>query len=254
MLFGVCTGYKNAEFVKKCGYDFLEMSLNEVSAMSDEEFEICVKSLKEADIKALAFNCFFPGDIKLVGPDMNLNVISDYTKKAIKRASVLGAEIVVLGSGGSRKIEESYNTLLCEEQFVKVLVEIGKIAQNYGITLVVEPLNQNETNLINTVPDAADFANRSASENVKALVDFFHFEIENEPDGDIINYKNELFHVHVANADRKAPTEQNIEDLKKWSELLKKINYSNKISIEARYDDFESEIETARKLLEIFVG
>ena len=119
---------------------------------------------------------------------------------------------------------------------------------------MVEPLNQNETNLINTVPDAADFANRSASENVKALVDFFHFEIENEPDGDIINYKNELFHVHVANADRKAPTEQNIEDLKKWSELLKKINYSNKISIEARYDDFESEIETARKLLEIFVG
>lgn len=254
MLFGVCSAYENAEFLKSCGYDYIEMNLTATAQMSEEEFENCKAALKKADMKALAFNCFFPGTIKLTGADFDMEKIKSYAEKAIERASVLGAETLVLGSGKSRYIEDGNDIDSCEEQFVTALKVLGEIVQKYGITIVIEPLNKGETNFINSVECATRIAEKVSCENVKALVDFFHFSLENEPDSNILNAKGNIAHVHLArgSADRGVPIEENIPDLEKWSSLLKQIGYNNKISIEADAKDFKTEIKQVRHLLNVF--
>lgn len=254
MLFGVCATYDNAEFLKECGYDYIEMNLTATAGMSDAEFENCKLTLEKVGIKALAFNCFFPATIKLVGPEADLKEITDYTEKALERAALLGAKTIVLGSGRSRNINEGFDASVCEKQFVEVLNTLGDIAKKHGITIVIEPLNKGETNFINSVPDAIRIANLSSCDNVKALVDFYHFSLENEPDCDITNSNGAISHVHLArgSADRGVPKEENIPDLEKWADLLKKVGYNNKISIEASATDFRKEIKDVYKLLEIF--
>ena len=254
MLFGVCTSYENAEFIKNCGYDYIELSLAATAQMSNEEFENCKKTLEKADIKAKAFNCFFPATIKLNGPTFNLEEIKSYAEKALERASILGAETIVLGSGGSRYIAEGLNTDDCEEQFVLALKALGEIAEKYGITIVIEPLNKGETNFINSVSHAVELARKVNAENVKSLVDFFHFSLENEPDSHITDTCSDIAHVHLArgSTDRGVPNAKDIDDLNKWAGILKQIGYDNKLSIEANAKDFKTEIKEVRNLLNVF--
>ncbi len=50
---------------------------------------------------------------------------------------------------------------------------IADYADPLGITIVIEPLNTTESNIINSVPEAIDFANKVNRKSIHALADFF---------------------------------------------------------------------------------
>ena len=75
MRFGVCGSFKDAAFVKACGYAYIELALRDIAAMTDAEFADCKATLEQADIKAEVLNNFFPSGYPLVGPDVDLEKI-----------------------------------------------------------------------------------------------------------------------------------------------------------------------------------
>lgn len=257
MRYGVCAKTDTIKTVIDAGFDYVELNLSKIAAMGQAEFD---KSkaliLNEYGPIAECFNGFFPADMKIVGKSVDFDLIKDYTKRALYRASELGCKIAVLGSGKSRKVEEGEPFEKAREQFMQVLNICGEIGAKYGIVIVIEPLSRNETNLINTVTEAARLCKEINHPNVKCLADFFHMYINGESLDDLSEARGILFHTHIAraNADRGVPTFKDIKELGAVATALKKQGYDGRITLEGNIpsERFGELITEYKKLLTVF--
>lgn len=68
-----------------------------------------------------------------------------------------------------------------EEQIVQFLERVANYSDALGITIVIEPLNQKESNIINSVPEAVSIAKKVNRPSIQVLADFYHMDEENEP-------------------------------------------------------------------------
>ena len=109
-----------------------------------------------AALPITAANVFLPGDLRSTGPDVDLERLRHYALAAFRRARQVGIGIVVYGSGGSRQVDEGFDRARAEQQFVEALRTVGPPAAEAGVTVVVEPLNTAECNLVNSVTEGAE--------------------------------------------------------------------------------------------------
>lgn len=86
------------------------------------------------------------------------------------------------------------------------LTQVSRRAREVGVRLVIEPVNRYESNWLNTVGEVMDLINRLDADNVGVLPDTFHMNIEEHDIGDAIaGARPRLWHVHVADSNRRAP-------------------------------------------------
>ena len=122
------------------------------------------------------------------------------------------------------------------------------MAGRYGVTLVIEPLNRGETNIINSVPDAVALARSVDHPNILALADIYHMEEESEPFDHVLDAKGFLAHVHVADTGRFAPGTGSYDTIGLFRRL-KTIGYEGRISVECSWRDFATEAPAACRFL-----
>ena len=93
-----------------------------------------------------------------------------------------------------------------EDLLARILPQIGDIAANHGITLVMEPLNRYETHFLNTLAHGAAICRRVNHPRVRVMADFFHMHIE-EADlaASLTDSLAYVSHVHLADSDRNLP-------------------------------------------------
>lgn len=240
------TGIEIAEQLKKIGYDYIELSLSHMMRLTNYEFDEMIRKLLDAGIKCEACNNFFPPDLKLTGPSVRMEPIVLYTEKALERASRLGAEIVVFGSGPAKNVEKGFPMSKAWEQLVGLLRIINDIANKYEITIVIEPLRKLECNIINSVSEGLCLAKEINKSNIKLLVDYYHMTIENESLEILTEAKNYIRHVHLARVDgRTFPKEIDEDRYSPFIKSLKQINYNRRISVEAYSKNFNEDAKLA---------
>ena len=253
--FGVCTSFDNIPALIHAGYDYIECGFSELVAMSEEEFKKVKSYLNTYEIKAECFNAFAPGSMRLTGPKVVYKTIEEHCKKGMMRAAKLGCKILVIGSGASRRVPDNFDLSIGYEQLVKVLNIAGGVAAEYGITVVIEPLQTDETNLINTVQEGIDICKKVNKPNVKGLADFFHIYRNGDSLDAIRNSDGMIAHFHLARAhdDRNIPYEEDIPQVAEWAKAVKASEYEGRLSLEGNFEpDFEKCIIRARKIIECF--
>ena len=230
MKFGVCIDYKRAQMVKELGFDYIEPMLSVVADYTEEEFEVCKNTLESLGLKAECFNALFFGGVKIQGNDLNFQQIEEYLLQAFTRAKALGAKMVVFGSGKARATQDGLTKSECLNNLVNVCRLVGDIAQSFGITVVIEPLCRQETDIINTVADGIDLVKRVNHKNVKCLADMYHVACSGETLEAVETAGELLWHVHVTDVEELITPEA----LKKWKTALEKCGYNARISLEYR--------------------
>jgi len=103
-----------------------------------------------------AFNCFVPSAIKTVGPNVARDQVEAYVATTIRRAAAVRADLIVFGSGGSRRVPEGYARSAAWDQLVWFLGYCADHAEQHGLTIVIEPLNTNECNILNTYTESVE--------------------------------------------------------------------------------------------------
>lgn len=247
MKFGICTG--ELDKLKEMDCDFCEMGLAAINAMDEEAFLKLHRKNTENEIKVIRANGFFPADILLVGKELDLEKVASYTKRALERASFLGIEICVLGSGRSRTYPEAYGKELASGDFINVLKLVGDIAKEYGIVVAIEPLSYGETNLINTFLEGLEIVREVGHPNVKIMADFYHMTNNKENINSLKEAGSDLVHMHVASAKRRFPKEENRGEFIDLFRILREMDYRGTMSIEAIVDNLLKEGKEAIRLL-----
>lgn len=250
MNFGICTDLKNAQLIKSIGFDYIEGSLSGISQMSKDDIREKLELFNDIGIKMDVTNMFFPGEIKLAGNDADMSKINDYIHRAFDNASAFGVETCVLGSGNARRIPNEFDYNKGYEQVLESVRLSGEIAQEYGITVVIEPLNTQETNVFTTVKESLEACKKINLENVCVLADLYHVFVEKE-DFSILPVAGEkLRHIHFCNPTKRIyPASDDGYDYAPFVTALKQAGYNGKISIEARSDDLAKDSVKALELL-----
>lgn len=253
MKFGVCGGVGNAALIREIGFDYIEENLCRIATMDDAAFADVAARYEKLGLPVYAYNGFFGGDVQLYSAD--ISEIQAYVERAFVRAAALGGKVAVLGSGRVRNIPDGMSPEAAKERFAAILAVCGESAQKHGLRIAIEPLRRAESNFIHTVADGCELAERSGSQAVGALVDFFHFYMNGERDDGLLCAKGRLYHAHIARPapDRRVPTAQDAPILRKWADMLRKIGYSEAISLECSHsDDYEGDLRTAAETLAVF--
>ena len=141
-----------------------------------------------------------------------------------------------------RTIPEERKTAL-HDLAVPILLELSKFASNYGVDLLLEPLNRYSTPYCNTAHDAMAIASKVDQENFGVLLDTFHMNIEEDSYGDaILRSKSRLRHMHFADNNRKLPGYAHI-DFREIVVSLAKMEYDGYISFEPIIPNIEYETQ-----------
>jgi len=250
MRYGVCAGLENASAVKATGFDYIEMTVvGHLKPLESEDPTPRIKrQLHEVGISCESMNVFLPGDLKVTGPSVNREKLTAYIKTAGERAERLGVKVIVFGSGAARKVPDGFPRAEAKNQILWFLKMVGEIFASHELTLAIEPLNQGETNIINSVAEGASYCREVGHPSVKLLADAYHMALENEPWENLIGAGDLLVHAHLAEpTERKAPSLKDY-DYRPFLGNLKAGGYRGRVSIEANWDNLR---EQGSKALEV---
>lgn len=243
---GIC-GTNRAEAAKEAGLDYLEANVSSflMPEQSDEEFAANKALAATITPHIYSANGFFPREIKVVGPEADIDRAVKYSETAIRRASEIGIKILVLGSSGSRSIPEGFDRAEAEEQFTGFLKKIAPAAEKYGVIVAIEPLQTQETNFINTVKEGAEIARKTGSDNICVIADLFHMARMNESPEDIVTSADKLVHCHIAECEERTAPGVKGDDFTPYFKALKKIKYTGGISFECSWQDVDTQLPKA---------
>lgn len=256
MKFGVCRGLDDFEAMrgaKEAGVDFFETGFGCLVNFDDEKIKESKAVLDSFALPCSAANSFIPGDLKLVGDDVDYGAIEDYLDRGFERVKLFGVEKIVLGSGRARSFEDGFSAEKAKEQMARFLSDYAAPrAKKTNSIILLEPLRFCESSMIYTVADAVELAELSGADNVFALADLYHVYGNNDSVCEMMNFKNKVRHAHVAEpVNRRYPKEGDREEvIYIYREFIKGLEAvgCDTCSVEAHTDDFNGDISAAMKL------
>lgn len=246
MRFGVCAGRDKAALLAAAGYDYIELgaAAELVPGENEETWSAKRSLLDQMPLRPEAFNLFVPGSLRIVGPDVDSARLERYVQTTLSRAAQVGGKVIVFGSGGARRIPDGFAREPAERQIVAFLGYCAEASDRTGVTVVVEPLNKGESNIINSVAEGADFVRRVGRGGVRNLADTYHMEKDDELLSAITENADVLAHVHTADTGRFAPATGAYDHVAFFA-ALQAAGYDSRVSIECTWRDFDAEIGPA---------
>lgn len=208
MRLGLCCNPSEGPAALAAGYDYVEYP-----AASTETSETT--------------NLFFPGDVRLYGPNADGLARG---KSIVDAGAARGVRIMVLGSGAVRKDGP-------EAEFYALAAALDDYAEPLGVRVAPESLNPEETNVATSLPA---MARELAARGAPYTADSYHALVErNAPDGGTDFWREQMpfvpIHVHFAPFDRSVPTGEEAS-LRTFFARLRELGYDARASLECKRD------------------
>ena len=237
---GLCT--MEIDKAKAAGFDYAELGVKTFTAMPDDEFAKFQAKHKELGLPTPVANNFIPTEIKVVGPEVDEAKVLEYVKKALDRSKLLGIKTIVFGSGGARKVPDGFSKDEAHKQLIAIAKKIAPEAKKRGIVVAVEPLQSNETNIINSAAEGLEWVKAVGHPNFALMVDFYHLSLEKEDSAILVSAAKWIKHFHIANPHGRAwPLSSDEFDYSSFFENMRKSHYKGRISVEGKTSKFDEE-------------
>ncbi len=173
-----------------------------------------------------------------------LSYSKNYIKECVKLCNFFGGSIfnICLLSDYDPKIDRNHEIISNKEKkkllkrSIGVLSELTNFSKDFGVSLLIEPLNRYSTPFCCNTADAIFIMSKLNNDYLSILLDTYHMNIEEKDFSDSIN-KSKLFlkHIHFADNNRKMPGLGHI-NFNSILKTLKKIQYNNYIGLEPMID------------------
>jgi len=176
----------------------------------------------------------------------------DFVKRMIEFAAPFGAPVIIGSMQG--RFGESISKPIALRYLGNALFKLDLHAGDFETSVLYEPLNRYETNLVNTLADGVALLGGLSVQNVKLLADLYHMNIEE------VNLAESLLaagdyvgHIHFADSNRRAAG-MGHTDFTPVVKALREIRYEGYLSAEVLpYPDSDAAavktIESFRRLV-----
>jgi sugar phosphate isomerase/epimerase len=216
--------------VSELGYDAIELDIRDPEQIDRKTLAeiISVQGLAVSSI--LTGRVFSVDRLSLSHPDKKVRKLAiRRIQNHISFAAALSAIVLIGWVRGNWK----RNKERARKSFVNALRECGKFAENEGVLLGIEPINRYEIDSIQTIDEAVGILKETGFPNIGIVADTFHMNIEEDEPiyKSIRKCKDHLFHVHVADNNRKVPGAGHLM-FRRFFKALREIGYDRFVSVE----------------------
>jgi len=248
---GICHRLDQDSLVYASGFRLIGESVGRMlsPSLTEEQFQQNILRIKNAKSKVFLCNVFFPGTIKIAGPDVDENRVLSYADTILSRAKKAGIPCIVLGSGGPRRLPDGYDVVKAKTDFISLCKKLALVAGKYEVMIALESLQSSETNFLNTVKSAAEIVRAVNHPNFRLNADIFHMMRENESPQSIIDAADLLGHCEIAEKQSRSMPGVMGDDFKPYLRALRKANYKGHIFIEANSTNPNNDIPLSFKYL-----
>ena len=229
---GICTDFFNLPEVAGLGFDYAELSLRDVAALSESDFEALAAYVGGTGIAVYACRDMLPDDLPVTGPGVNATALHGYLDRAFARAQRLGVKIVALDAARSRTVSADGDFPFAWRQLGNFLRLAQGHARERGITVALEPLRKADCSLMNLVSEATLIAGLLQLSNIAVAAHWGHMSMASEPMDALWRAAPLLRHVHLENAlTRRLPAPGDGEDYARMLSPLNVMGYAGGISL-----------------------
>jgi sugar phosphate isomerase/epimerase len=247
---GLCAPLRSLEDARAAGFDYVELGTSEIAALSDADFDQAADRIRRLGVSTPVTNLFLPATLKVTGPEIDRDAQLRYVKSAFARLERLGVRIVVFGSGGARRVPDGFSKQEAFGQLVDFGRRAAAEARSHGITIAVEPLRREETNIVNSAAEGLQLVEAIGDPNFQLMIDFYHLASEHEDPAIVRRAAPHLVHLHMANPQgRVYPQAWEEFDYAPFFATLRAIGYDRRMSVEASTKDMPIEAPRAIALL-----
>ena len=211
-------------------------------SLTEEQFAQNIERIKKARCKVALCNIFFPGKMKIAGPEVDEQQVLTYAEAVLSRAQKAGVPWIVLGSGGSRRLPDGYDQKKATDDFVLLCRKLAVTAEKYKVMIVLESLETVETNFLLSLTSAAEVVRAVNHPNFKLNADIFHMLRESESPQSIIDARDVLVYCEIAEKEKRSLPGVQGDDFKPYLRALRKANYKGDIFIEGNTKNPNTEI------------
>lgn len=220
---------ENINLMARLGFQGIELAIRNPKSIDSNELQSLLGKL---DLKLVAIGTgqvYFDDGLSLSDPKESVRSGAlSRLKELIDLAKIFDCQIIIglirgnLGEGSERQLKM--------EHLKDSILETADYAQKGNVTLIVEPLNRYECDCFNRAEEVINFIQETKCPNLKLLLDTFHMNIEEKDICEtLINSKEYLSHVHIADSNRRCPGEGHL-DFSEIISVLKQINYCGYLS------------------------
>jgi len=242
---------KDIDKIAAAGYDCIEMHMHEIMSMSKSEFSQTRQKLADSPLNCEVLDNPIPLDKVIADEGFDLEFYRNYLTIGVDRAAELNVKYYIWGNGKTRSIPTSGEIEAAKAKTFNFMEMLADITNERGITVLIEPLSPQVSNIIHSIPEAIDFVSKLGKPNLGTFIDYRWFVDRNHPYSMIDEYAEEIKHVHIDNPDmpfptRLAPRDDDGHDYSKFFDALNRINYDKIISIEAStFTDYEKDLRNS---------
>jgi len=221
------------QLLKPINYNGIELSLLEPERIEVNKINEIMDSY-EMEIPALGTgSTYIRFGVSLGDSDENIrNKAIHRIEKYIDFARETESKVII----GLIRGRYKYNNSPKKERLniISSLKECCRIAQNYDVQLLFEPINRFEIDSYNTISQSVELLEEINSSNLKLLIDSFHTNLEEDP-AYIWDYLKDITpmvgHIHLADTTRRAPGSGHF-DFRTFLNCFKLEGYNGYVSIE----------------------
>lgn len=225
-------GLEWLEQYRRLGFDYVELPVAQLLALNHEKRREAVARVRDSGLPCRSMNNFLPAALRLLGDECNLSRLAAYLEEAMALASDLQAKVIVFGSSGARNLPDGYDPARAWDELSERLMLFSDAARTAGVTIVIEHLNRIESNVINRFSEGAALAAQVNRDNVKPLLDVYHFCVGNELPEVLDGI--EIGHAHFARPlNRTLP---GAAEFPQYAQLIDRARGAFDLSVEAYFD------------------
>ena len=250
MRFGVCIPYKEVTTLQNVPFDYLEENVQRflIPEQPDEDFTVHLQAIRRLPVPVAAAKSLLPASLPIIAtPTQQVDTarLERYIHTTLRRAEQVGMRVIVFGSGTARMSPDGYDKTAAVQQVGAYLAEWSRWGKQHGVTIALEPLRYEETNILNTVSESGELVESVRDSGATLLADTYHMACNGESPEDIVRWASLLSHVHVAEKQERAAPGRFNENLRPYFAALHQIGYDKRISIECNWRDFATEVAPA---------
>ncbi len=229
------------EALAAMGFDYIELSLAAIAELSEAGFAELARRVRRSGIPCEVCNNFFPARVRLTGPEAYLPATLQYATAAMDRAACLGVSLIVFGSSAAKIVPPGTDVGVAWNQLAEFLQNLGPIAHRRGLTIVIEPLNRLESNIVNSAAEGLQLVREVNHPQIKLLVDYYHLMLERESPEIVLEAGDSLRHLHTARMEGRAFPLEPDDSYRRFFDLVPQIRYAGRCSLEAYTSNFMAE-------------
>ncbi|MBQ9951840.1 MAG: sugar phosphate isomerase/epimerase [Clostridia bacterium] len=222
------------EFVPEAaglGYDYLELPLTRIAALTDDEFEELAVYIEAAGVNIEAMYDMLPPSLRVNGPDVRARDQHAYLETAFYRAKRLGAQIIAFDAPEARHVPALFDFAMARRQTGNFLRIVQGHAVSHGLQVAIQNFRHAQCNLINTVSESALMAALLQLGQVGVLADTMQMAYAAEPLEALVRCGSSLMHVHAGSPlTRGLPRKGDGEDYEKLFRTLIRCGYQGRVS------------------------